>query len=165
MDTAIKLFFLNEYPVSVHILTSAANIVLYDILKRVNTSFHFEIDIWIKPQHLKEWKDKINEASNFFKHADRDFDKKIVFEEATNELKLYQCCVGYVDFTKAFSPSMKIFMCWMKLFYTRIFKLEDEELLKIKNAFQANYIDPENSETSLRIGTELMRKEGLLYYK
>lgn len=162
VDTAIKLFFLNECPVSVHTLTSASYNILYDVSKHANSDFHFEMDVWIKPEYLKLFRKKVNEAANFFKHADQDPNEKIVFEEAVNELKLFQCCRGYADLTKDFSPAMSVFAGWMKLYYTSLFKLEENELETIRKAFQGNGIDPENRETSLQIGLLLLKQRGLL---
>ena len=162
INTAIKLFFHDECPISVHTLTSTSYNILYDISKNSNSNFHFEMDVYIKPEHLKTWKYKVNEASNFFKHADRDPNAKIEFEEATNELRLFNCCWGYCDLTKEFTPYMSVFMGWMKLFYSDLFKLEDNELNKIMEGFEMYNIDPQNRKTSLEAGRLLLKNQGLL---
>ena len=162
INTAIKLFFLDECPVSVHTLSSASYTILYDVSKKSDSDFHFEMDVRIKPEHLREWKDAVNKASNFFKHADRDPDAKIEFEVATNELRLMNCCWGYADLTKEFTPEMSIFMGWMKLFYTDLFNLEENEVKTIQTSFEQCNIDPENRTTSLEAGRMLMKNKGLL---
>jgi hypothetical protein len=48
-----------------------------------NLFFH-KNTIYIKDEYRKEWRDKVNEARNFFKHADRDLrDGKTTIEFET----------------------------------------------------------------------------------
>ena len=98
LETAIKLFFENRDLISAYTLCCAADGILEgvyqndrgEILRRQREKladpgdFRFswkeEWDIRIKPEHRKEVFKLLNEAQNFFKHADKDHDSSYEFK-------------------------------------------------------------------------------------
>src|SRR5688572_4863539 len=74
LETAITLYFNDGDPISLHTLAGAA----YDVLRGVNRARGGEpmIKDWVResfqPDYRKTVDKALNEAQNFFKHADRD---------------------------------------------------------------------------------------------
>lgn len=99
LETAIRLFFENRDLISAYTLCCAADGILEgkykndrrEILDRQrdrladSSDFRFswkeEWEIRIKPEHRKEVFRLLNEAQNFFKHADRDHDSSYEFKD------------------------------------------------------------------------------------
>jgi hypothetical protein len=83
---AIRLFFEQRDPVSIHTLVGASLQILHDHIDDVSivwdkNLFLHKDTIFIKDEYRKEWHAKVNEARNFFKHADRDLrDGKTIIE-------------------------------------------------------------------------------------
>ncbi len=75
LETAITLYFHDGDPVSIHTLTSAAYNVIRTINKKRNGPPMFEkdefIEDYVKPEYQDQVRKQLNEAENFFKHADR----------------------------------------------------------------------------------------------
>lgn len=95
---AINLFFEEHDPVSIHTLVGASLQILNDHISdrgRVwdnNLILHDEA-IYIKEGYRKYWHDKLNEAKNFFKHADRDLKigkSTIEFETDLNQIFIFE---------------------------------------------------------------------------
>lgn len=73
IDCAITLWFLDGDEVSIHTLAAAAHQVIHD-LKTHNggtTKLLYDLAL-VKDEHRKQWKKLLKDASNFFKHADKD---------------------------------------------------------------------------------------------
>src|SRR5579863_8307400 len=84
LRTAIELRFSGKDPVSIHTLAMAAFRVLKDVSEHQagNSTVDILIRDYIRPEHEKVFWAAISKASNFFKHADRDFDQEFEdFEE------------------------------------------------------------------------------------
>ncbi len=79
---AVDLFFKNGDEISIHTLASAALEVLDSVMRhwgRMPYTDNIQ-DLYIKPEGKKIWIQKINEAKNFFKHADKDPEKQYEFD-------------------------------------------------------------------------------------
>jgi hypothetical protein len=90
LETAIRLYFFDGDPVSIHTLTAAAYNVLRDITKRKGAEpviFKGQVFDYVKPEHHEMFRAKISEAENFFKHADRDHEATV---DLTNTSQ--NCC-------------------------------------------------------------------------
>lgn len=72
--TAIDLYFKDSGPVSIHTLIRASHTILDNICanKKLERGIVQQGVTWIKPGLEKKYWVKINEAQNFFKHADKD---------------------------------------------------------------------------------------------
>lgn len=72
--TAIYLFFNDESPVSAYTLVRAAHEIFDRIcaLKGLNRSLVAQASSQLRPEKQRDFWLKINEARNFFKHADKD---------------------------------------------------------------------------------------------
>lgn len=86
---AIILFLEKRNIVSVHTLATAAYQILYDTAKKQGLKdILYDSDI-IKDEYRGQAKRHINIAKNFFKHADKDHDKKIEFNSSMTEWFLF----------------------------------------------------------------------------
>jgi hypothetical protein len=73
LDTAIRLTFSGEDPVSIHTIANAARQVIRDFCEaRGDIASFRRIDDVVKPGHVGEFWAAINRSGNFFKHGDRD---------------------------------------------------------------------------------------------
>lgn len=50
---------------------------------------------YVRKEHVAKVGRKLNEAENFFKHADRDPDQLLSFNPGMSELLLWDCCMKY----------------------------------------------------------------------
>lgn len=83
---AIKLFFEGRDPVAIHTLVAAAHSVLRDLATQRNLEHRSIIhdNPKIEAEDRKVWIDHWNHPSNFFKHADRDADDDLIWDEKDN---------------------------------------------------------------------------------
>lgn len=124
---AIRLFFEKRDPISIHTLVGAAMQIVHDHIDEgtaldENLFFHYDT-IYIKDEYRKKFKDKINEATNFFKHADRDLREgkvTIEFETASTDFRIVKSirCLKIIE-GDAFvnSPEFRVYIVWYALKY------------------------------------------------
>lgn len=101
IETAIELFFEDKDSVSIHTLTCAAYEVLMDIGKTRGIKPVVKDTSFIRPGKEGVYLARINEAENFFKHADRDPDRTLAFRPQATLLLLWDACRMY----QALNPS------------------------------------------------------------
>ena len=128
LKTAICLYIHEGDPISIHTLTAAAYNVIRDINKRRGGKSMFvkRVDI-VKPQHIKEFQRKLNEAENFFKHADRDPDGTLKFKPDITEYLILDACFKYYELTGETIPACDHFVRWFMLNHPNLFVLTPEE--------------------------------------
>jgi len=81
---------------------------------------------WIKPGKEKLFRDKLNEAENFFKHADKDPEGSIEFSPFQTEILLFDACSHYYTLTGETVPVFRLFEGWFMLHNTEAFNLPPE---------------------------------------
>ena len=131
LEIAIKLYFNFDDPVSIHTLTTAAYNVLRDINKnRGNGSVLIKewlVKYLIKPEKQKEFRKMINEAENFFKHADKDSEKAYTFNPRQTEILLWDAVRIYHLLTGEISPLLYLYRGWFIMHNLDIFNGISEE--------------------------------------
>jgi hypothetical protein len=115
LEMAIVLYFHEADPVSIHTLTAAA----YNIIRDINSKrgglpmyvkgLFFSI---IKEEYRQEIITKIQEAENFFKHADKDPDGVLKFDPTRTEILILDACMKYYELTGEKVPSHVVFQGW-----------------------------------------------------
>ncbi len=131
LDTAIKLFFENVDHLSSYTLAAASCEITDDLCEkgeneiyrselerlgdpqRVRLSFRSEMEILIKPEHLKEAMRLFNKTKNFLKHADRDHDQ--VLEDFSVEKLAFVIFWGIKNFVlleQRWTSAMSTFFYW-----------------------------------------------------
>ena len=137
LETAIRIYFYSGDPVSLHTLTAAAYNVVRDLNEKrggapmVIKERMFE---FVRPECQKELREKINEAENFFKHADRDHSATLEFHPNSTELLIFDACSKYVELSGEFPPLFQILNGWMMITHEEIFNLPDDQKKKLREA-------------------------------
>jgi hypothetical protein len=124
LDSAIKLFFENVDHLSCYTLAAASREITDDLCdkrknerlgdpQKVRLSFRDELEILIKPEHLKEAMRLFKKPQNFLKHADRDHNQELD-ELSIKEISLviFFAIMNFVLLEKRWSPAMATFSCW-----------------------------------------------------
>jgi hypothetical protein len=114
LDTAIRLYFSNADPVSIHTLAAAA----FEILKDLDEdgpktgTFYDHLEINVKPGYLQQARNIFKTPQNFFKHADTDPEKVLEFLVALPELFLISGCEKYGELAAEVTPEMFVYRLW-----------------------------------------------------
>ena len=98
LDTAIMLWFSESDPIPVHTLACSAHEIIKDINKhRKGPPLFFDSDfvknIFAKKYH-KEIEKHLKKHYNFFKHANKDHDEYVEFDQFLTELFIMFSCIG-----------------------------------------------------------------------
>ncbi len=133
LDTAINLYFKNAEPVSIHTLTAAAHQILMDLSKLEGIKSIIKDPLFIKEESRKEYLKIINEAENFFKHAEQDPQALLKFNPEQSEFLLLDAIEMYMQLTKEMPEDMTIYHVYFRLKYPEIISDETKKQLKEKN--------------------------------
>jgi len=91
LDTAIRLWFSETDTISAHSLACAAHQIIHDVNKnRGGDALLFDSPVF-RDEHRKDVVNHLSREYNFFKHADRDHDSEIEFDDARTEKFLFLC--------------------------------------------------------------------------
>lgn len=111
IDTAIRLLFREEDSLSIHTLISASYQILKDLSEKQGESkVHNDFKAIIRPGMEKEFWKVFNNAANFFKHADKDAESIIEFDDALNDLYLFIACQYYSSLGYEYTVEMQTFV-------------------------------------------------------
>jgi hypothetical protein len=130
LETAIRHYFSNGDPVSIYTLTAAAYNVIRDLnAKRGGKPLIMKeqsVDR-IKKGYEKEFRRKINEAENFFKHADRDHEDTIDFNPDQTEMLMFEACSVYYKLSGELPPLFKLYEGWFIANHQSLFNFPEEQ--------------------------------------
>jgi hypothetical protein len=120
LDSAIRLLFQGGDVVSVHTLACAAANVLRDILKSQGNKGWHDAIIENHPGIEQEIRQVLARAQNFFKHADRDAEEELDFDENSNDEIILVATLEYGELLTLGAPSgrttitipMSVFQLW-----------------------------------------------------
>ena len=158
IDSAIRMLFMNEDPVSIHTIAAAADRILRNIAEtKGNIDAHVRFKDLIKPGMEKEFWFYMNRASNFLKHADKDPDSIYDdFNEESNDWILLIACYYYRDLGHTLTPEMHSLAYWMMLIHPNIIKVDHPmkaELIRISGS-----IDDMTRAKKLEVGSMFIEK-------
>jgi hypothetical protein len=114
---AICLFFERRDIIAVHTLSAAALQILHDLAKARGDKSFVKDNPMIRPEYKKEVLRKINEAENFFKHADSDPDKILEFRPEVTCFFLFDALDLYQKLTGKMFHEGKIYLVWFAASY------------------------------------------------
>ncbi len=141
LETAVRLYFVQADPVSVHTLTAAA----YNVLRDLNAArggrpmmMKEQFLVFVKPEYHRMIRDKINEAENFLKHADRDPEAILTFRPFQTDYLLLDACWKYHELAGEQVPLFSVFIFWVVLNNPKEFALP-EQLESIRRVAQGDY--------------------------
>ncbi len=123
LEVAIDLFFLSCDPISIHTLTSASYNILRDHYKKDAQEVFIKNEIlkYVKENMKKRMLNKINEAENFFKHADRDINVVLDFRPKQTEYLMWEATQIYYDITKKKPDKFNIYNYWFAANHKNLF--------------------------------------------
>jgi len=122
LKEAIRLFFEKRDAVSIHTLVGAAHQILFDIGKKKRVQSILKDNQYIRPEKKKEWHRALDKAKSFFKHADRDYKKSIVFNPDSTSLLLIDALSMYQQLTDSLFHEGAVFLYWYMGMNPRLFK-------------------------------------------
>jgi hypothetical protein len=118
LESAIRLYFNYGDEVSIHTLTAAAHGVLTDLAEHraagAITLRQALVELFA-PEDRKKVHEKLNEAQNFLKHANRDPEVVLEFLPAQTEFLLFDACNAYQVLTGEMTPAFKVYKVWWLL--------------------------------------------------
>ncbi len=129
LETAIELFFNDGNEVSIHTLVGAAHGILHDLGKKKGIHSLIKDSDRIRPEYRKVLLDAINAHQNFFKHANKDGDKKLEFPLNITEIYLFDAIQMFLMLGGKLSHQLKIFNVWLFIEHPEF--LKDEGYKKI----------------------------------
>ncbi len=117
LDTAVRLYFSEADPVSIHGLTAAAHGLLGDINKVNGRAPMLTESLLqhVRPDQLIEATRVLRAAANFFKHADRDPQDIHIFNPGQTEVLLFDACFKYKELTNELVPCLGVYQAWFWL--------------------------------------------------
>lgn len=134
LDTAIRLFFGNGDAVSIHSLAVAAANVFADVAEHMNAGVSWRTRAR-DDSHLSMMKLKavMHEEWNFFKHADRDPNAMLNFNEHLSEDFMFMAVLdcGDLHFTTC---SMQAFQIWYIAAHPERFSTDEPVFADAMNA-------------------------------
>jgi hypothetical protein len=129
LETVIRLYFSSGEPVSIHTLTAAAYNVIRDVGRHRGASpmiVKDQILDYVKPEFKKEAQHKFNEAENFFKHAERDYEDTLDFNPQQSEVLILDACSQYYKLTEEWPPLFQLYQGWYMANHLKHFNLPPE---------------------------------------
>lgn len=133
LDTAINLFFKNADVVSIHTLTAAAHQLLMDIANLEGIKSFMKDTELIRKGKEKEYLNIVNEAENFFKHADKNPRGLLKFNPEQTEFLILDAVEMYMQLAAEAPEDMSIFRVWFFIKYPNIISDETQSKLKEQN--------------------------------
>ncbi len=109
---AIKLFFEQRDPIAIHTVAGAASLLLYNLSEHKDAENYVRGNPHIREDKKRQWISKINEAQNFFKHADKDPNAELDFNPKLTELLIFDACLSVESLTGSMFGEARIFAIW-----------------------------------------------------
>jgi hypothetical protein len=155
LESAVKMFFYEWDVVSQHTLISAANGILYDLAKQQGIQGSIKDSPLIWSEERKEFIKAINLPQNFFKHADQDGGKKLVFRYRLSPFYLFAAVRLLVLLGGSVTYTVKVFLMWFQLRYPELlcFQPDEEDLRRIRE-------DTTNPELFKALARQLLQGSG-----
>src|SRR5215472_10182699 len=138
LETAIRLYFSDGDPISVHTLTAAA----YNVLRGVTAQTGIDPMIlrgkmleYVRAPYKRMMNAELNAAAeDFFKQADQSDRTTLDFNAATTELMIMDACAQCTKLDGKEPPLFITYRIWFTANHPDVFILSDE----FKEALQAN---------------------------
>jgi hypothetical protein len=130
IETAIRLWFENADPVSIHTLTAAAHRVVLDLLEHQGKSLAPFDSTVLKKGQEKEMKRMFREAETFFKHARDDPDKSLDFSPGWTDVYLLLAVHGYTKLIREENLLMTAYLLRWVVRCPELFAPDAQELAR-----------------------------------
>jgi hypothetical protein len=121
------LFFNDEDCISIHTVTSAVHGVIRDLAKKRGINKSIKDSPLIADESRKKYQRAFNLPQNYFKHADKDPNLKMLFRYNLTPFYIFDAIVLYVALDKSITHEMKIFCMWFQLRFPDLFCYQSAE--------------------------------------
>lgn len=125
LETAVILWFHEGDPVSIHTLVAAAYQILYDLNKKRGGAPMMKDAKIVRPERMKEWQRIFAKWENFFKHADRDPLKTLLFPPQVTRNFMLDAIAKYGEMSHEERPLFRLFNFYMIFTEPQFFKDDD----------------------------------------
>jgi hypothetical protein len=115
LEAAIRLWFFDGDPVSIHTLAAAAHQLVHDLGKARGIATTLRELSNVRPEFRKQMRAAIAHDENFFKHAERDPDALLEFKPITTTYMLGDAVFTYEALTSERPPILRTFQMWMMI--------------------------------------------------
>lgn len=134
LETACKMFFNDDDPISIHTLVCASHEILTQMGKQSQVKSILREPEYIKPECKDKFLKMINDSRNFFKHANPNNPAEYDFNIEENELWLLDACQMYMKITGKKPFWIHALQSWLIVHRTDMFLYSNEEKEKISQA-------------------------------
>jgi hypothetical protein len=117
LTAAIRLFFDHADPIAIHTLAAAAYQILYDLSKGRSVVGIVKGNPNVRKDKKAEWERILNQAQNFFKHADRDPLGKFDFKPEMTRFFLFDAVSLYTQMTNQPFLEGTVYLSWFTVKY------------------------------------------------
>lgn len=165
LDVAIAMLFTDGDPLAVRTLAGAAYGILADLAEHQARGASWRAKV-IEDSGLSENAARgiLNAAQNYLKHADRDPEDILVFEESDNDHLLFVASLECCGINHPLSFSMQAFQIWYLAMYPEKVGRENEPVRKSVATFPG--LSTMERPSQLKLGHHflelVLRKKGLL---
>lgn len=114
LKTAIRLWFRDADPVSIHTLAYAAYEIIHTVSKKRNPArdpLIFDSDL-VKEEYRSRVNIRLKEHANFFKHGDRDGEAVIQFNPSLSQWFMFFCLLGLEFCGESLNDEEAAFRWW-----------------------------------------------------
>jgi hypothetical protein len=117
---AVRMFFGGGHPVPVYTLANAACEIVATIGEKIDVETVQQELAASRGIKVKEMLRPLGAAANFFKHADRDADQTLDFDEGDAEVVLQLACHDFGRITGGMPVEAQIYEAWMLQLHFRV---------------------------------------------
>jgi hypothetical protein len=115
LRTALRLWFDDGDPVSIHTLLAAAHEIIHTLYRRKGLrDLLFDSDL-IKDEFRSKWAKSMKAAPTFFKHAQHDPDSSIEFNPEINSLFPLFLVAGFHRMGEPLEIEERAFLLWLQV--------------------------------------------------
>ena len=128
LQTAVRVFFEDSDPLSVETLCATVLGILHPLAEQHGVKGLLNNPDLIPREMESIWYKKLHEVPNFLKHADRDWDTTMEYNEAVLPYRLFEATALYDKLTKVIEGASKserfvvIYQFWFGIAYPHLVK-------------------------------------------
>jgi hypothetical protein len=157
IDVAIALLLTDGDPLAVRTLAAAAHGILADLAENQDRGSSWRTKT-IEDSRLsrKEALQILNAAQNYLKHADRDADSTLSFDEEENDHLLFIASLECGELGHQLSFSMQAFQIWYLALYPEKVGHDSEPVITSKKVFPG--LSTKTRREQLSLGHEFLER-------
>ncbi|BAV33637.1 hypothetical protein SCL_1326 [Sulfuricaulis limicola] len=157
IDVAIALLLTDGDPLAVRTLAAAAHGILADLAENQNRGSSWRTKM-VEDSGLskKDALQVLNAAQNYLKHADRDPDSTLSFDEEENDHLLFVASLECGELGHQLSFSMQAFQIWYLALYPEKIGHDSEPVITSKKVFPG--LSTKKRSEQLALGHEFLER-------